>query len=368
MFKQLKNLFSSKTTGTADAARLPEPTKELIVNAYCTTNSVPALTFPHELNCQRDLADPELHKHLAGFMGYVQSRGSGDMTSTRYHVLRHIQRTRVHLSFSIEEGQLDAVTHWAEQANALLFLQDGHVRSPQGRILVSADEGDAEDGAIVPFPARAWERKARTDAFLEGKGYKLPAHLPPVLSEEELGLRSPQEVAGRALALLLVAVRGESVVTGEPISIAELEQKFTMARQHLSPREQAFLDATAPDVSDATQFCWRYECLFLLQWALGWADALPYPDAICDVPATARRMMVADEAALLQSASLRPAHEILDALDLHYRLHWLVRQAQVKNTPVPAGLDGGVILERHYALNWLVRFEGKDWDEVDTPT
>ena len=368
MFKPLKNLFSSKPAGTTDTARLPEPAKDLIVNAYCSTTSVPALTFPHELNCQRDLADPEVRKHLAGFMGYVRSRGQGDMTSTRYHVLRHIQRTRVHLSFSIEDGQLDGITQWAENANALLFLQDGHVRDPQGRILVSADEGDAEDGANVPFPAGAWERKARTDAFLKGKGYKLPAHLPPVLSEEELSLRSPQEVAGRALALLLVAVRGESVVTGEPISIAELEQRFTTARSHLSPMEQAFLDATAPEISDATQFCWRYECLSLLQWALGWADSLPYPDAICDVPATARRMMVADEAALLRNVALRPAHEILDALDLHYRLHWLVRQARVDDKPVPPGLEGGVVLERHHALNWLVRFEDSDWDEVDTPT
>jgi hypothetical protein len=27
-----------------------------------------------------------------------------------------------------------------------------------------------------------------------------------------------------------------------------------------------------------------------------------------------------------------------------------------------------VVQERHVALNWLIRFEGAEWDQVDTPT
>ena len=67
-------------------------------------------------------------------------------------------------------------------------------------------------------------------------------------------------------------------------------------------------------------------------------------------------------------AVLRPASDILDALDLHYRLHWAVRQARLDNKPVPGGIEGGVVYERHYALNWLVRFEDAEWDAVETPT
>jgi hypothetical protein len=66
--------------------------------------------------------------------------------------------------------------------------------------------------------------------------------------------------------------------------------------------------------------------------------------------------------------ALRPAVEILDALDLHYRLHWLVRQARLDGKPLPAGVDAGVVSERHHALNWLTRFEEAGWDETDTPT
>lgn len=69
-----------------------------------------------------------------------------------------------------------------------------------------------------------------------------------------------------------------------------------------------------------------------------------------------------------QEAYLRPASEILDALDLHYRLHWLVRQARIEEKVIPAELNEGVILERHYSLNWLIRFEDSNWDDVDMPT
>ena len=71
---------------------------------------------------------------------------------------------------------------------------------------------------------------------------------------------------------------------------------------------------------------------------------------------------------LVAGAALRSTSEILDALDLHFRLHWAARQAGLDKEDPPAELDSGVISERHYALNWLVCFEDADWDDVDTPT
>ena len=128
--------------------------------------------------------------------------------------------------------------------------------------------------------------------------------------------------------------------------------------------------ATArPSEEAIAKFGWRYEAAYLLEWALGLVDALPFPDAICDVPLTSRTLLQAgDLQGALHAAHMRPDSEILDALDQHYRLHWIVRQAQVQQQPAPAGLNADVLMERHHALNWLVRFEGNDWDDVDTPT
>jgi len=193
--------------------------------------------------------------------------------------------------------------------------------------------------------------------------------LPPLISEPELRLRAPIEVAGRALALLVVAVRAESFVDGQgAIPVADLRRDYPAAFEHLSPKERAFLENEAPAQDELPQFTWRYEALFLLEWALGLVEELPFPGGICDVPLTVRTLMEANANRLIERAALRPASKILDALDLHYRLHWLVRQARLDKSDAPAGLEPGVILERHYALNWLVRFEGSDWDEVDTPT
>ena len=79
-------------------------------------------------------------------------------------------------------------------------------------------------------------------------------------------------------------------------------------------------------------------------------------------------MIDLDAPRFIAGARLRPTGEILDVLDLHYRLHWVVRQAGVDNQGPPAGLEVGVVRERHFALNWLVGYGDADWDDVETPT
>jgi hypothetical protein len=79
-------------------------------------------------------------------------------------------------------------------------------------------------------------------------------------------------------------------------------------------------------------------------------------------------MLDVSEEELLAHTHLRPTAAVLDALDLHLRLHWAARQARLDGNGGMKGLDPGVVQERHHALNWLVRFEEADWDDVDTPT
>jgi hypothetical protein len=113
---------------------------------------------------------------------------------------------------------------------------------------------------------------------------------------------------------------------------------------------------------------WRYESLALLAWALGLLPELAYPEQICDVRTLCATLLQTATPAWLPQARLRPAGEMLDALDLHFRLHWLAREVELGRREMPPNLIPGVVLERHYALNWLVRFENAGWDDVDTPT
>jgi hypothetical protein len=358
MFKQLKKLF---------APRAPADNDDLLVNAYCTLATVPEPPFAHRLHGRRDDTDPEMRRQLGDFLRYLQSLGDGKMSTTRYHAMRHVQRTRHQFSFDASRQDAAALAEWALQANALLLLPDGQLRDPRLKVLVSSADGAAEPDAVVPFPAEAWQRKAATEATLSARGLQPAATLPPVVAEPELRLRPTAEVGSRAVALLAVALRAESLAAGKPLPVAELEQKLPGVRQALSPLEAAFLDTEQPPTAELTGFSWRYESLLTLEWALGLVD-LPWPDGPCDAAATSRTLLERAEEVVGAKARLRPAAEILDALDLHYRLHWLVRQARIDGTPLPAGLDAGVVSERHHALNWLSCFEDSDWDQTDTPT
>ncbi len=338
-----------------------------LINAYSTLREPPEMQFAHELNNRRDRSDPELAEHLNGFAGYVAQRGE-EMTQTLFHVIQHIRRVQHNISFNVEDDALNGMAGWGWEANAILFFADGTVRDPSGNVLVYPNGQPADDEAEVPYPEDARERKARSEKALAKRGVKVVASLPPVVGEGEVALRSPAEVAVRMLALFVVAVRAESLATKDEIPVAKLIAAWPLAFEGRSPKERVFLKAKAPAQQEIVNFAWRYEALALLQWALGLAEELPFPTAICDVPKAAKTAIESNKAAFIPSAKLRPAGEILDGLDLHYRLHWAVRQARLDKRDSPAGVEAGVVSERHHALNWLVRHGDAEWDDVDTPT
>ncbi|MQA41708.1 DUF4272 domain-containing protein [Rugamonas aquatica] len=357
MFNRIKQLFLS-----------PDTSNHILINAYCTVAEVPKPGFPHVMQARRDLSDPELRPHLNGLMNHLAQAGAGKMTQVRYHVIRHVQRVRQHVSLSIEAGAMDGFTAWAEAANAIVFMEDGSMRDPQGRILLPASGDGGEPKAVVPYPQQAWQRKARSEQLLAERKVVVPATLPPLVSEPELRLRTPEDVLRRMLALFVVAIRAESLSGGHAIAVDDLKKRFPPAFAGLTDAERAFLAQEAPTEQETTQYLWRYEAILVLQWVLGLQDALPFADAICDVAAISRTVIERGTEGLRKQLAMRPAAEILDALDLHYRQHWATRQAILKKAAAPAGLNDGVLQERHHALNWLVHFEDRDWDEVDTPT
>jgi hypothetical protein len=339
----------------------------VLINAYCTHRHPPVPQFPHELIERRGRTGAEMPDHLQDFTGYVLSRGNQQMTLVKYSLMRHIQRVHHQFSMNVETGDLEAFGRWAQSANAIAYFPDGSIRDCKGLVLLD-EEGQTAEGAAVPYLQDARDRKNRSIRRLGELGIIVPENLPPVASEAEVELRPAREVALRAMALFLAAVRAEVIVSGRGPTIEELKDRFPLAATGLSAAEAEFLAAKEPDEKQIPLFSWRYESLFALQWALRMAQEMPAATKTCDVPALARRMIRADSERFDKDAALRPAGEILDALDLHFRLHWAVRQARQDRKPIPGGLDGGVVYERHYALNWLIRFGDAEWDDVDTPT
>lgn len=210
----------------------------------------------------------------------------------------------------------------------------------------------------------ASDRKARSEAILKKRNVPINSHLPFIEDSKEALKRSKEEVALRAMALLIVAVKAEGL---EQEIVDKLIKEYDLSSE-LSPKERKFIADPEPSQFDKTQFIWRYEAAWILLWALNYVQDLAPPTAICDVSAAVTFLQQRNREQFINDAKIRPISEILDENDLIYRYHWAVVDARVNGLIIPEEIDSSVVLERHYALNWLIGYMGQEWDDVSTDT
>jgi hypothetical protein len=215
----------------------------------------------------------------------------------------------------------------------------------------------------APSP-EALERKTRSVSRLAKEGVPATPHLPVIEDSKKAKKRTSEEIAKRAIAVCITAVKGEGL---EQATIDQLVKKYG-ADKFFSPEEAAFIKDPNPTQKERIQFSWRYECYWVLLWSLGYVDTLERPEGVCDVGKAVRILADRDANQFLKDASLRPLPVILDEADLIYRYHWAVVDARIKNQAAPAKLEGGVVKERHYVLNWLIGYMDQDWDDISTDT
>jgi len=212
----------------------------------------------------------------------------------------------------------------------------------------------------------ALERKQRSESILQIEGVPFITHLPVIEGEEMAQMRSLEEVAWRAMALNIVAVKGEGL---EQERVLEIIRQYKLEHA-CTPKEREFIFNDEPSKHDRIQFTWRYECYWVLFWALSYIEELGRPDQICDVPRAVRVVIDRPTAEqFIADAKLRNVSEILDMADLIYRYDWACVDARLNERLAPAGLDCGVVMERHHALNWLVGYaDSAEWDDVSIDT
>lgn len=207
-------------------------------------------------------------------------------------------------------------------------------------------------------------RKARSIARLKSENVPVIDHLPVRMGETQAKRRGAQEIAYRAMALLVVAAKADGV---EEEVVGKLIERYRLA-DHFSPDEKAFLADRSPSDHDRVQFVWRYEAAWVLLWALGYVDQLKMPTNVCDVRKAIDTFLGRTAEQFIADAELRPIGRILDEADLIYRYHWAVVEARLNGKDAPAGLSPDVVLERHHALNWLIGYFNQEWDKVSTDT
>ena len=210
----------------------------------------------------------------------------------------------------------------------------------------------------------AADRKARSEALLKERNVPVNQYLPYIDDSTEALIRTKEEVALRAMALLVVAVKAEGL---EQDIVNEIIENYDLAAA-LTPDEKRFIQDPNPTQFTRTQFVWRYESAWVLLWALGYVDELAPPTSICDVPAAVTFMQQRTRAEFIADAKLRSISDILDANDLIYRYHWAVVEARISGLQIPSEIDSSVVMERHYALNWLRGYMDQEWDDISTDT
>lgn len=283
--------------------------------------------------------------------------------------------------------QLSGVLLIMDQTDAIFCAGEDGCRK-----LVLSETGDSDFDIYLPkmgpglsevfsdIPAEPLERRNRSRELLKKYGIHIPPLYPVIESEAEAAVRTPEEIAKRAFALMEVALYSECMV-GDGLSpgeawdfIRERTKDFGSDDPDagfFSPEEWNYLHD--PDSTELQRIngTWQYENLHVMEWALGLTDTLDFPDHYCDVPQTVRLLKnYPSVEEILDAAKPRTAAEILDACDLIFCLDWACVDARLHQLfPAPAGMDGGVVQERHKSLNWLAGYQDSaPWDEVSTDT
>jgi hypothetical protein len=211
-------------------------------------------------------------------------------------------------------------------------------------------------------------RQERSQKILLAYAVPLNEALPPLAGDEQVRLRSKEDIVRRAIAVLMTAIYAE-ITRDQDLEDARAVIKKTLetyaAEVFFTPEEKAFLESGKLKDRDVAKFIWRYECYWAALWALSFVDELDYPQNICDVGAMIRFLHESGSMAVFsEQAVLRSSGEILDQADLLYRYNWACADARANGLEAPAFLNHGVVMERFRMLGWIIRHKEQDWDEL----
>jgi hypothetical protein len=135
---------------------------------------------------------------------------------------------------------------------ALAIVATPAVAQSRAEIDIRREKIEAMHDSATP---EALDRRARSMARMKAEGVPVSDGLPAIEDSTQAARRTREEVAHRALALLVVAVKGEGLE--QPV-VDDVVRKYGLTA-HFTPAEAAFIRDPAPTDHDRIQFAWRYE-------------------------------------------------------------------------------------------------------------
>ena len=207
-------------------------------------------------------------------------------------------------------------------------------------------------------------RKIRTEKVVRALGIPVNKNLPPLHRDEEHEIRTIEAIIDRAIANTVVSAKG----SGAPDEVVdELIDRF-YKEGLFTPYELEFLENEDPDQDELNVYSWSIECNSALLWAVSLVRDLPFPNDLSDVQTLYDLMLQSEREDLLKQAHLRNHNELMDELDLYYRLHWALVETRLHNQELAVSINPGVVYERRYGLTWLLNLDGEEWEEISMDT
>ena len=215
-------------------------------------------------------------------------------------------------------------------------------------------------------PKTAEQRKKETEKLLRSLNIPYIDHLPLVEEENEVRIRTAQEIAERILIIVYLAYISE--VPDERENVIDFLKANSLWDKVSADEKELYQKEELTD-QEIVNISWRSESVWLLLWTINKVDKLELPTQQVIINEIVSRLpkFLTDPKEFIETAIIRPTTEILDISDLTYRLHWAARNADLNGQTTPANLSLSIIMERHYAINW-VTYYADEWDEVTTDT
>jgi hypothetical protein len=187
----------------------------------------------------------------------------------------------------------------------------------------------------------------------------VPASLP--LLDTGLQLRSQAEAIDRLLCLNAVAATAYGFDRARSLAWVRQEKLASS----LTNRERHFLERGE---GRPHAFQVQIEGMWALAWSLGLAPELDFwKDCSSSFASQLPNLNIGQSSAeLRRKTSLKSLEQVINACDLAYCLHWIVRQAEVDRKQPPAGLKSYLVMERRRALDWLLN--SQTWDSLSLDT
>jgi len=325
--------------------------------------------------------------NIPGMMGFYDRISFAD-EKRKELVLAQISVFNTLLAIQAEkelnEGHLQLCTALMSAIDGIGFLEDGTLLDSDGQAIVYPD-GTSGPADFTPractdkvmgqeMTSEEGERRKRASiAYIQERGIPVLETLPQLPPVAACQWKTQEDIAGRAVALLVVIQYACDVTQGGDLEeskefVMRMLGKFDVEDQ-LTEKERKLLQDAEPAEQEAVNIVWQYEAYWPLLWALGLVDSLDFPDQICDCEYAIEAVSRCDSfEEFYGKTALRSREEIMDEADKVYRLHWACVDSRIHGKESPAGMNESIVMERRRGLFWMVGCDEEDWDHIPMDT